>query len=126
GGRRLGDAVCGLCEDLPFGWEEVGLLERLGWNALSYRPFLTFFLANFAGNSSWFVFNAGFGWLVLQLTRSPENPDGSAALVGLAFFINGLPFLLMTLHAGLLTDRLGARPLVAISFALTGTVMIAI
>ena len=40
------------------------MLERLGWNALSYRPFRTFFLANFAGNSSWFVFNAGFGWLV--------------------------------------------------------------
>jgi MFS family permease len=99
------------------------VLERLGWNALSYRPFRTFFLANFAGNSSWFVFNAGFGWLVLQLTKSPEFPDGSAAVVGLAFFINGLPFLLMTLHAGLLTDRVGARPLVAISFALAGTVM---
>ena len=28
------------------------MLERLGWNALSYRPFRTFFLANFAGNSS--------------------------------------------------------------------------
>src|SRR6185295_11041166 len=105
---------------------EDAVLERFGWNALSYRPFRTFFLANFAGNSSWFVFNAGFGWLVLQLTKSPENPDGSAAAVGLAFFINGLPFLLMTLHAGLLTDRVGARPLVAISFALTGTVMIAI
>jgi len=100
------------------------VLERLGWNALSYRPFLTFFLANFAGNSSWFVFNAGFGWLVLSLTRSASQPDGSPAVVGLAYFINGLPFLLMTLHAGLLTDRVGARPLVALSFGLTGTVMI--
>lgn len=102
------------------------MLERLGWNALSYRPFRTFFIANFAGNSSWFVFNAGFGWLVLQLTKTAEFPDGQAAIVGLAFFINGLPFLLMTLHAGLLTDRVGARPLVAISFALTGAVMILI
>jgi MFS family permease len=100
------------------------VLERLGWNALSYRPFLTFFLANFAGNSSWFVFNAGFGWLVLSLTKSPSQPDGSPAVVGLAYFINGLPFLLMTLHAGLLTDRIGARPLVAISFAMTGAVMV--
>ena len=25
------------------------MLDRLGWNALSYRPFRTFFLANFAG-----------------------------------------------------------------------------
>jgi MFS family permease len=106
------------------GREERTVLERLGWNALSYGPFRTFFLANFAGNSSWFVFNAGFGWLVLELTKSPEHPNGNAAAVGLAFFINGLPFLLMTLHAGLLTDRVGARPLVAISFALTGAVMI--
>ena len=101
------------------------MLERLGWNALAFAPFRTFFLANFAGNSSWFVFNAGFGWLVLTLTATPEQPQGSAAIVGLAYFINGLPFLLLTLHAGLLTDRFGARPLVAISFALTGMVMIA-
>jgi MFS family permease len=101
------------------------VLERLGWNALAFAPFRTFFLANFAGNSSWFVFNAGFGWLVLTLTATPEQPQGSAAIVGLAYFINGLPFLLLTLHAGLLTDRFGARPLVAISFALTGMVMIA-
>ena len=101
------------------------MLERLGWNALSYGPFRTFFLANFAGNSSWFVFNAGFGWLVLLMTRSPSQPEGSAAMVGLAYFINGLPFLLLTLHAGLLTDHVGARPLVAISFASTGVVMIA-
>ena len=94
------------------------MLERFGFNALGYRPFRTFFLANFVGNSSWFVFNAGFGWLVLVMT-------GSAATVGLAFFVTGLPAMLLTLHAGLLTDRFGARPLVAISFALTGLIMIA-
>jgi MFS family permease len=94
------------------------VLERFGFNALGYRPFRTFFLANFVGNSSWFVFNAGFGWLVLAMT-------GSAATVGLAFFVSGLPAMLLTLHAGLLTDRFGARPLVALSFALTGLIMIA-
>jgi MFS family permease len=93
------------------------VLERLGWNALAYRPFRTFFLANFAGNSSWFVFNAGFGWFVL-------NATGSAAIEGFAFFIAGLPFLMLTLHAGLLTDRFGARRLVAISFFLTGLCMV--
>ncbi len=94
------------------------MLERFGFNALGYRAFRTFFFANFVGNSSWFVFNAGFGWLVLVMT-------GSAATVGLAFFVSGLPAMLLTLHAGLLTDRLGARPLVVASFALTGSVMIA-
>ena len=94
------------------------MLERLGWNALAYGPFRTFFVANFSGNTSWFVFNAGFGWFVLTAT-------GSAAIEGLAFFIAGLPFLLLTLHAGLLTDRFGARPLVALSFFLTGMTMMA-
>ena len=94
------------------------MLDRFGFNALAFKPFRTFFLANFVGNSSWFVFNAGFGWLVLVLTDS-------AATVGLAFFVSGLPAMLFTLHAGLLTDRFGARPLVAISFLSTGLVMIA-
>ena len=94
------------------------MLDRFGFNALAFKPFRTFFLGNFVGNSAWFVFNAGFGWLVLVLT-------GSAATVGLAFFVSGLPAMLLTLHAGLLTDRFGARPLVAISFATTGIVMIA-
>ena len=99
--------------------ESRSVLERMALNALAYRPFRTFFLANFMGNSSWFVWSAGFGWYVQGLTNSP-------ATVGFAFFVSGLPFLLLTLHAGLLTDRFGARPLVAISFGLTGGVMFAL
>jgi MFS family permease len=92
------------------------VLERLGFTALTYGPFRAFFGANLVTNASWFVYNAAFGWLVLQIS-------GSAATVGFAAFISGLPFLLLTLYAGLLTDRFGARPLVAISFALTGSLM---
>ena len=95
------------------------MLDRLGLNALSYAPFRAFFGANFLTNASWFVYSAGFGWLVLGLT-------GSAATVGFAYFISGLPFLLLTLHAGLLTDRFGARRLIAISFALTGSLLFAL
>lgn len=94
------------------------MLDRFGSNALAYPAFRTFFLANFVGNSAWFVFNAGFGWLVLVLTDS-------AATVGLAFFAAGLPGMLFTLHAGLLTDRFGAKPLVVLSFVFTGVVVIA-
>jgi MFS family permease len=92
------------------------VLERFGFTALTYRPFRAFFGANLLTNASWFVYNAAFGWLVLQISGSP-------ATVGFAAFISGLPFLLLTLYAGLLTDRFGARPLVAISFALTGSLM---
>ncbi|MBM4408532.1 MAG: MFS transporter [Chloroflexi bacterium] len=92
------------------------MLERLGFTALTYGPFRAFFAANLLTNASWFVYSAAFGWLVLEISGSP-------ATVGFAAFISGLPFLLLTLYAGLLTDRFGARPLVAISFALTGSLM---
>jgi MFS family permease len=97
----------------------VDVLQRIGLHALSYGPFRAFFAANFFTNASWFVYNAAFGWLVLHLTGSP-------ATVGFAYFLSGLPFLLFTLHAGLLTDRFGARPLIAWSFALTGSLMFAL
>ena len=45
------------------------MLERMALNALAYRPFRTFFLSNFMGNSSWFVWSAAFGWYVLGLTN---------------------------------------------------------
>ena len=92
------------------------MLERLGLNALSYGPFQAWFGANFLTNASWFVYSAGFGWLVLGLTGSP-------AAVGFAYFISGLPQMFLTLHAGLLTDRFGARRLVAISFAASGSLL---
>lgn len=92
------------------------MLERLGFTALTYGPFRAFMAANLLTNASWFVYSAAFGWLVLEISGSP-------ATVGFAAFISGLPFLLLTLYAGLLTDRFGARPLVALSFAMTGTLM---
>lgn len=95
------------------------MLDRLGLNALGFRPFQIFFVANFLSNSSMFVFNAGLGWYILTLTDSP-------AAVGFAFFMNGLPWLLLMAHAGLLTDRYGPRPLVAISYAITGAVILAL
>ena len=94
------------------------MLDRLGLNALGFSPFRIFFVSNFLSNSSMFVFNAGLGWYVLTVTGSP-------AAVGLAFFVNGLPWLLLMAHAGLLTDRYGPKPLVAISYALTGAAMLA-
>jgi MFS family permease len=92
------------------------VLDRLGLTALGFGPFRIYFVANFLSNSSMFVFNAGLGWYVLTLTDSP-------AAVGFAFFINGLPWLLLMAHAGLLTDRYGPRRLVAISYLITGVVI---
>ncbi len=88
-------------------------LERLGLTALVYAPFRIFFVANLLSNASWFIFSAALNTYVLQLT-------GSAAEVGFASFIYSLPGALFMLHAGILTDRFGAKRLVAISLAGSG------
>jgi MFS family permease len=90
-----------------------GVLDRLGLPALAFPPFRIFFLANLSSNASWFIFSASLNTYILQLT-------GSAADVGFASFIYSLPSALFMLHAGILTDRFGAKRLVALSLAAGG------
>lgn len=78
-----------------------------------YAPFRIFFTANLLSNASWFIFSAALNTYILQLTHS-------AAEVGFASFIYSLPGALFMLHAGILTDRFGAKRLVAISLAGSG------
>jgi MFS family permease len=80
---------------------------------LVYAPFRIFFTANLLSNASWFIFSAALNTYILQLTHS-------AAEVGFASFIYSLPGALFMLHAGILTDRFGAKRLVAISLAGSG------
>jgi MFS family permease len=94
-------------------------LERMGLTALVYGPFRTFFTANLLSNASWFIFSAALNTYILELT-------GSAASVGFASFIYSLPSALFMLHAGILTDRFGAKRLVAISLAGSGVLCFAI
>ena len=85
-------------------------LDRVGWSALGYAPFRFFIVAMLASTSGNFVYYAALGWYVLEVT-------GSAAAVGFAFTASGLPILFLTPHAGVLTDRLGARAMLLISLA---------
>jgi MFS family permease len=94
-------------------------LERLGLLALIFPPFRIFFVANLASNASWFIFSAALNTYILQLT-------GSAADVGFASFVYSLPSALFMLHAGLLTDRFGAKRLVAISLFASGVACVAL
>jgi MFS family permease len=85
----------------------------MGFAALAFAPYRVFFLDGLVYNSSTFVFSAALGWLVVETT-------GSATSVGLISFLYSLPFALLTLHAGLLTDRIGARAAFAISLLTSG------
>ena len=92
---------------------ERGFLERVGLTALEYPPYVTFLSANLVSNASWFVYAAALNTYILAVT-------GSAQDVGFASFVYSLPGALFMLHAGLLTDRYGAKRLVAISLVGSG------
>ena len=85
---------------------ERGFLERVGLTALGYPAYVTFLSANLVSNASWFVYAAALNTYILAVT-------GSAQDVGFASFVYSLPGALFMLHAGLLTDRYGAKRLVA-------------
>lgn len=91
-------------------------LDRLGLPALASGPFRIYFASNLLANVGIFLFMAAYGWFI-------QTETGSPAMVGLASAILGLPWLLLMLHAGMLTDRLGARRLIAASFVGGGLVM---
>ena len=91
-------------------------LDRLGLPAFAYGPFRVFFASSLFANVGIFLFMAAYGWFI-------QTETGSAAMVGLGSAIMGLPWLLLMLHAGMLTDRLGARRLIAGSFLGGGLVM---
>jgi MFS family permease len=71
----------------------------------------------FAANVGGFIYIAALGWFVLTLTGSP-------AAVGVAYAANGIPQLLLTIHAGVFTDRVGARAMVALGIGCAGLAMI--
>jgi MFS family permease len=91
-------------------------LDRLGLPALGYARYRVFFASNLLANVGIFVFMAAFGWFIQQATGSP-------AMVGLASAVMGLPWLVLMLHAGVLTDRHGPGALLAISLLGGGLVM---
>ncbi len=85
-------------------------LDRIGWSALRYPPFRLFFGSMLTLSSGSFVYFAALGWYVLELTGSP-------AAVGFAFTVYGLAGLLLTAHAGVVTDRFGSRRMLLVSLA---------
>ncbi len=84
-------------------------LDRAGLSALDYGPFRLFFGSMLASTSANFMYFAALGWYVLKVTNS-------AAAVGLVFTATGLPVLLLSAYAGVLTDRLGSRMMLLLSF----------
>ncbi len=91
----------------------AGRAERLGFTALGFPAFRAYFGATLVTNSAQFVQGAGIGWISWEVT-------GSASGVAAIGFLNVLPYTLLTLHSGLLTDRFGGRRMVVLSLVTSG------
>ena len=91
----------------------------MGWSALRYRPFQVFLGSMLLSTTANFVYYAALGWYVVGLT-------GSAAAVGLSFTAYGAAGLLLTAHAGVLTDRYGSKPMLVLSIGLMSLASFAI
>lgn len=97
----------------------AGRAARYGFTALGFPAFRTFFTAQLMTNSAQFVQGAGIGWISWEVT-------GTAAGVAAIGFLNVIPYTLLTLHAGLFTDRLGARRMVVASLLLSAVALVAL
>ena len=68
----------------------------------AYPAFRLLLIGTLATNSAFWMYQVAVGWLALELTDS-------AAFVGLAGFVSGIPLLLLALPAGVLIDRFDGR-----------------
>jgi MFS family permease len=75
--------------------------------ALRHRNFRLFITGQFVSLCGTWMQTIAQGWLVLQLTNS-------AFAVGLVTALGSLPILLLTLHGGVLADRVNKRRLVLV------------
>lgn len=91
------------------------LLQRIGWSALRAPGYRLLLVGQaLASTGSWLYF-AVLGSYVFELTRSGSD-------VALVYAVATAPSLLLTLHAGALTDRVGPRLILVASLLATALV----
>lgn len=73
-----------------------------------YEQFRMLMLGTLATNTAFWMYQVAVGWLALELTDS-------AAFVGLAGFVAGIPVLLFSIPAGILIDRYDKRTVLQIA-----------
>ncbi|MDI3297974.1 MAG: MFS transporter [Bacillota bacterium] len=89
------------------------------FSALRHRNFRLFFAGQAVSLVGTWMQNVGQGWLVLQLSNSPW-------VVGTVTALQFLPFLIFSLVAGALVDRLSKRGLLVATQSLLGLLALAL
>jgi MFS family permease len=88
------------------------------WAPFKYKPFTVIWTATVVANIGGWMYSAGAGWLMTDLTRDP-------LLVSLVLVANTLPLLLFAVPAGVLTDIVDRRMLLIVGEA-ANTILAAI
>ncbi|MCL6521579.1 MAG: MFS transporter [Firmicutes bacterium] len=108
-GRRLSKAVLPVpCGGVRPTEDRPGRGLRGAFSALRHRNFQLFFAGQLISLVGTWMDNVGQGWLVLQLTDS-------AWVLGVVSALQFLPFLIFSLVAGALVDRLPKRGLLVVT-----------
>jgi MFS family permease len=90
------------------------LLERV-FKAFQYRDFRLMFIGACISSIGTWMQNLAQAWLVLEITKSPQQPAGSPFYLGLDAFLAGIPVFLLSVLGGVVADRVERRRVLLIS-----------
>jgi MFS family permease len=90
------------------------LFQRV-FKAFEYRDFRLMFIGACISSVGTWMQNLAQAWLVLDVTKSPQQPAGSPFYLGLDAFLAGIPVFLLSTLGGVVADRVERRRVLLIS-----------
>jgi MFS family permease len=90
------------------------LFERV-FKAFQYRDFRLMFIGACISSIGTWMQNLAQAWLVLDITKTPQQPAGSPFYLGLDAFLAGMPVFLLSILGGVVADRVERRRVLLIS-----------
>jgi MFS family permease len=90
------------------------LFDRV-FKAFQYRDFRLMFIGACISSIGTWMQNLAQAWLVLDITKTPQQPAGSPFYLGLDAFLAGIPVFLLSILGGVVADRVERRRILLVS-----------
>jgi MFS family permease len=90
------------------------LFQRV-FKAFHYRDFRLMFIGACISSIGTWMQNLAQAWLVLDITKTPQQPAGSPFYLGLDAFLAGIPVFLLSTIGGVVADRVERRRVLLVS-----------
>jgi MFS family permease len=90
------------------------LFQRV-FKAFQYRDFRLMFIGACISSIGTWMQNLAQAWLVLDITKTPQQPAGSPFYLGLDAFLAGIPVFLLSIIGGVVADRVERRRILLVS-----------